>query len=147
MIIVDVCIICFHFDCIMQLKYSYYIATYVCSRKSATTFGDLPDCSFDKHSLPIPPLNVSHGPVIISHVFMFMHLFIHTINPIVVLLITVCKRSQWCQKIHLSSFNCIGSARVSYVWYCCFSLVIYVVLQYAYHNNLRRFCKVEQALL
>ena len=28
----------------MQLKYSYYIATNVCSRKSATTFGDLPDC-------------------------------------------------------------------------------------------------------
>ena len=29
----------------MQLKESYYIATNVCSRKSATTFGDLPDCS------------------------------------------------------------------------------------------------------
>ena len=28
----------------MQLKESYYIATNVCSRKSATTFGDLPDC-------------------------------------------------------------------------------------------------------
>ena len=28
----------------MQLKKSYYIATNVCSRKSATTFGDLPDC-------------------------------------------------------------------------------------------------------
>ena len=27
----------------MQLKESYYIATNVCSRKSATTFGDLPD--------------------------------------------------------------------------------------------------------
>ena len=34
----------FRLDCIMQLKLSYYIATYVCSRKSATTFGDLPDC-------------------------------------------------------------------------------------------------------
>ena len=33
----------FHLDCIMQLKESYYIATDVCSRKSATTFGDLPD--------------------------------------------------------------------------------------------------------
>ena len=43
MIIVDSCMICFHFDCIMQLKKSY-IATNVCSRKSATTFGDLPDC-------------------------------------------------------------------------------------------------------
>ena len=32
----------FHLDCIMQ---SYYIATNVCSRKSATTFGDLPDWS------------------------------------------------------------------------------------------------------
>ena len=28
----------------MQLKLSYYIAINVCSRKSATTFGDLPDC-------------------------------------------------------------------------------------------------------
>ena len=43
MIIVDSCIILFHFDCIMQLKKSYYIATNVCSRKSSTTFGDLPD--------------------------------------------------------------------------------------------------------
>ena len=30
----------------MQLKKSYHIATNVCSRKSATTFGDLPDCSY-----------------------------------------------------------------------------------------------------
>ena len=44
MIIVDSCIIWFHLDCIIQLKESYYIATNVCSRKSATTFGDLPDC-------------------------------------------------------------------------------------------------------
>ena len=43
MIIVDSCIISFHLDSIMQLKKSYYIATNV-SRKSATTFGDLPDC-------------------------------------------------------------------------------------------------------
>ena len=28
----------------MQLKKPDYIATNVCSRKSATTFGDLPDC-------------------------------------------------------------------------------------------------------
>ena len=42
--IVDSCIIWFHLDCIMQLKKSYYIATNVSSRKSATTFGDLPDC-------------------------------------------------------------------------------------------------------
>ena len=35
----------FRLDCIMQLKLSYYIATNVCSRKSATTFGDLPDCT------------------------------------------------------------------------------------------------------
>ena len=34
----------FHFDCIMQLKKSYDIATNDCSRKGATTFGDLPDC-------------------------------------------------------------------------------------------------------
>ena len=36
MIIVDSCMTWFHFDCIMQLKNSYYIATNVCSRKSAT---------------------------------------------------------------------------------------------------------------
>ena len=35
-IIVDSCMIWFHFDCIMQLKKSYHIATNVCSRKSAT---------------------------------------------------------------------------------------------------------------
>ena len=44
MLIVDSCMIWFHFGCIMQLKKSYHIATNVCSRKSATTFGDLPDC-------------------------------------------------------------------------------------------------------
>ena len=44
MIIVDFCMIWFHFDCTMQLKKSYHIVTNVCSRKSATTFGDLPDC-------------------------------------------------------------------------------------------------------
>ena len=31
------------FDCIMQLKKLCYIATNVCSRKSAAIFGDLPD--------------------------------------------------------------------------------------------------------
>ena len=44
MIIVDFCMIQFHFDCIMQLKKSYHIAINICSRKCATTFGDLPDC-------------------------------------------------------------------------------------------------------
>ena len=43
MIIVDSCIIWFHLDCLMKFKKSYYIATNVSSRKSATTFGDLPD--------------------------------------------------------------------------------------------------------
>ena len=43
MIIVS-CKISFHLDCIMQLKKAYHIATNVSSRKSATTFGDLPDC-------------------------------------------------------------------------------------------------------
>ena len=43
-IIADSCMIWFHFDCIMQLKKSYHIATNVSSRKSATTFGNLPDC-------------------------------------------------------------------------------------------------------
>ena len=44
MIIVDSSMIWFHFDCIMQLKIFYHIATNVCNRKSVTTFGDLPDC-------------------------------------------------------------------------------------------------------
>ena len=43
MIIVDSCMILFCFDCTMQFKKSYHIATNVCSRKSATTFGDRPD--------------------------------------------------------------------------------------------------------
>ena len=45
MIIVDSCMIWFDCDCIMQLKKSNHIVTNVCSRKSAITFGDLPDCS------------------------------------------------------------------------------------------------------
>ena len=64
MIIVDSCMIWFHFDCIMQLKKSYHIATNVCSRKSATSFGDLPDWSVGQdrnYMLPFPrsddPLN------------------------------------------------------------------------------------------
>ena len=44
MIIVHSCIIWFHLDCITQLQKSYYIATNISSRKSATTFGDLPNC-------------------------------------------------------------------------------------------------------
>ena len=36
----------FDFDCVMQLTKSYHIATNVYSRKSAATFGDLPDCFF-----------------------------------------------------------------------------------------------------
>ena len=43
MSIVDSFIIWFQWDCIIQLKKSYYIATNVSSRKGATTFGDLPD--------------------------------------------------------------------------------------------------------
>ena len=42
-VIVHSCITWFHLDCTMQLKLSHYFATNVCSRKSATTFGDLPD--------------------------------------------------------------------------------------------------------
>ena len=33
-----------HLDCITQFQYWCYVATDVCSRKSATIFGDLPDC-------------------------------------------------------------------------------------------------------
>ena len=44
MIIIDLYMIWFHFDCIMQLNKSYHIATNVCSKKSVTTFGALPDC-------------------------------------------------------------------------------------------------------
>ena len=49
MIIVDLCIIWFYLDCIMQLKKSYHIATNVSSRKNATTFGDLLDCLVRQH--------------------------------------------------------------------------------------------------
>ena len=43
MIVVDSCIIWFYLGCIMHLKKSCYIATNVCSRRSATTFGDFHD--------------------------------------------------------------------------------------------------------
>ena len=43
MIIIDSFMIWFDFDCSMELKKSYHIATDICSRKSVTTFGDLPD--------------------------------------------------------------------------------------------------------
>ena len=42
-IIVDACIIPFNLNGIMQLKQFYNIANKVSSRKSATTFSDLPD--------------------------------------------------------------------------------------------------------
>ena len=38
------CIISFNLNRVMELKQFYNIATKVRSRKSATTFGDLPDC-------------------------------------------------------------------------------------------------------
>ena len=44
MVIVDSCMIWYNFDCIMQQKKSYHIATNICSRKSASNFGDIPDC-------------------------------------------------------------------------------------------------------
>ena len=53
MIIVDSCMNWFHFDCIMQLKKSYPIATNVCSRKSVTTFGDLPDWLVSPQTAPL----------------------------------------------------------------------------------------------
>ena len=43
-IIEDSCMISFTLNCIMQLKQFYNKATKVSSGKSATTFGDLPDC-------------------------------------------------------------------------------------------------------
>ena len=43
MITVDSCMIWFHFDCIMQLKKSFYITADVGNKKSATTFGNFPD--------------------------------------------------------------------------------------------------------
>ena len=45
---VDSCIISFNLNWIMRLKQFYDIATKVSSRKSATTIGDLPDCSVSK---------------------------------------------------------------------------------------------------
>ena len=46
MIIVDSCMIWFHFDCTMQLKKSYYVATNVSSWKRATNCGNRPDCLY-----------------------------------------------------------------------------------------------------
>ena len=51
----DLCISSFNLNCIMQLKQFYNIATKVNSRKSATTFGDLLDCSSSK-----PPATAVH---------------------------------------------------------------------------------------
>ena len=45
----DSCIISFTFNCIMQLKQFFNIATKVSSRKSDITFGDLPDCTEYMH--------------------------------------------------------------------------------------------------
>ena len=49
----DTCIISFNLNYIMQLKQFYDTATKVSCRKSATTFGDLPDCSscFIRHNI------------------------------------------------------------------------------------------------
>ena len=57
----------FHLDCIMQLKESCYIATNVCSRKSVTTFGDLPDCLSLVFSPPPPPTPSSHSNHPLTH--------------------------------------------------------------------------------
>ena len=46
-IIVALCIISFNMNRIMQLKQLFNISTKVSGRKSATTFGDLPDCLVD----------------------------------------------------------------------------------------------------
>ena len=43
-VIVESFIISFSLNCIMQLKQFYNIAINVSSKKSAATFGDLPDC-------------------------------------------------------------------------------------------------------
>ena len=40
----DLCIISFDLNCIIQLKQFYDITTKVNRRKNATTFGDLPEC-------------------------------------------------------------------------------------------------------
>ena len=72
MVIVDFCMIWFHFDCIIQLKKSYHFATNVCSRLSATTFGDLPDWSsgfklsksmhrYSHYSISILPVPMSYS--------------------------------------------------------------------------------------
>ena len=58
----------FHLDCIMQLKESCFIATNVCSRKSGTTFGDLPDwLSHLVFSPPPPPTPSSHSNHPLTH--------------------------------------------------------------------------------
>ena len=77
MIIVDSCMIWFHFDCNMQLKKSYYIATNVCNRKSATTFDDLPDCLVDMSTFvpTIAILDTGH-PFIVKHQNLPTNLFL-----------------------------------------------------------------------
>ena len=69
MIIVDSCMIWIHFDGIMQLKKSYHIATNVCSRKRATTFGDLPDYSSCIRKRP----GVDNMPVLLLYTGSFFH--------------------------------------------------------------------------
>ena len=52
----------------MQLKQFYDIATKVSSRKSATTFGDLPDCLWN-HSHRKPFLQLMHGSSLMELLF------------------------------------------------------------------------------
>ena len=74
MIIVDSCIIWFQLDCIMQLKKSYFIATNVCGRKSATTFGDLPDCwKFDSIALAGVGAFLSNKPDSLALIHLLTH--------------------------------------------------------------------------
>ena len=53
---------------IMQWKKSYYIATNVSSRKSATTFGDLPDCKVNVYETDNSAA-LSHPKLFLSHVY------------------------------------------------------------------------------
>ena len=69
----------------MQLKQFYYIATKVSSRKSATTFGDLPDCWYSALQAPrhllITTSSVTHSLFIfISPDINICHWFWHVAN-------------------------------------------------------------------
>ena len=72
-LVLKLSIIRFHLDGIMQLKESYCIATNICSRKSATTFGDLPDWSSVPFLITYAYSNAKGISIyVLEHIFVFI---------------------------------------------------------------------------